>query len=561
VDPILAGVDTRLTTDFQFFAERAPLVIKDDQGHFIPFHLNTAQKYAHAKMEEQRRTKGWVRALVIKGRQQGMSTYINARYFHRIVRSRGLSVFILSHESKTTDKLFTMVRRYYENMHPVLRPQLGKDNPHEMTFPGLGADYSAATARNEDAGRGGTAQLFHGSEAAFWPNAYAIQESALESIRLAEGTEIILESTGNGPTGMFAEKCRAAIKGIGDYILVFIPWYWELDYERDDDGSELTEEEDLLVRQMQAKPFPFASSAITLAQARRKIMWRRGKVVEFSPMNKEVGSAKFRAVYPSDPNEAFMATAIGEISASAIKRAQLSDNLIPLDSFAARIGACDPAGKGKKSDRTVFAVRQGKVLEKVLRFQGLTHPERVEVAAKIIRDEKLDMLFYDNGYGEADVESLHSLGYKRKVIGVWFNQRPENPDKYVNKRSEMLLSLAEWVNAGGVSIPNGGEEKLTEDSWVCGGDEIAADLASLPMHRLTANNLKQMAPKEEIIKALGCSTDIADACGLTFAFEVRGPAQDERGNNWRKPDSSDTMGGVKPSRSGLRSLARKRALG
>jgi hypothetical protein len=88
-----------------------------------------------------------------------------------------------------------------------------------------------------------------------------------------------------------------------------------------------------------------------------------------------------------------MATAIGEISASAIKRAQLSDNLIPLDSFAARIGACDPAGKGKKSDRTVFAVRQGKVLEKVLRFQGLTHPERVEVAAKIIRDEKLDMLF------------------------------------------------------------------------------------------------------------------------------------------------------------------------
>jgi hypothetical protein len=125
----------------------------------------------------------------------------------------------------------------------------------------------------------------------------------------------------------------------------------------------------------------------------------------------------------------------------------------------------------------------------------------------------------------------------------------------------MLLSLAEWVNAGGVSIPNGEEKKLTEDSWVCGGDEIAADLASLPMHRLTANNLKQMAPKEEIIKALGCSTDIADACGLTFAFEVRGPAQDERGNNWRKPDSSDTMGGVKPPRSGLRSLARKRALG
>ena len=370
----LAGIDARLTADLPFFAERAPLVIKDDQGHFIPFRLNTAQRYAHARMEEQRASRGWVRALVIKGRQQGMSTYINARFFHRIVRSRGLSVFILSHESKTTDKLFTMVRRYYENMHPVLRPALGKDNPHEMTFPGLGADYSAATARNEDAGRGGTAQLFHGSEAAFWPNAYAIQESALESIRLAEGTEIILESTGNGPTGLFAEKCRAAMRGIGDYILIFIPWYWELDYERDDDGSPLTEEEELITRQIMAKPFPFVSAPITLAQARRKIMWRRGKVIEFSPMSHEVGAAKFRAVYPSDPNEAFMATAIGEISASSIKKAQLQDNLITLDPFAARIGGCDPAGKGKKADRTVFAIRQGKVLAKVLRFHGLSHP-------------------------------------------------------------------------------------------------------------------------------------------------------------------------------------------
>ena len=121
--------------------------------------------------------------------------------------------------------------------------------------------------------------------------------------------------------------------------------------------------------------------------------------------------------------------------------------------------------------------------------------------------------------------------------------------------------MAEWVNAGSVSIPNGEEKKLTDDSWVCGGDEVAADLASLPMHRLTANNLKQVAPKEEIIKALGCSTDIADACGLTFAFSVVGPASDESGNRWRKPEEGATIGGVKGTGSVLKSLARKRALG
>ena len=236
----ITDIHNRLNDDLEFFAANAPLVIKDDQGQLVPFKLNIAQRYTHARLEEQRKKHGWVRALVLKGRQQGMSTYINARFYHRATRSTGQSVFILSHEGKTTDKLFDMVRRFQENVHPALKPQEGKSNTRQMTFPGLSADYAAGTAGNEQVGRGGTAQLFHGSEAAYWEHAYEIQDGALKSIRLAPGTEIILESTANGPSGLFHEKCMAALRSEGDYILVFVPWFWEDDYERDDDGSPLT---------------------------------------------------------------------------------------------------------------------------------------------------------------------------------------------------------------------------------------------------------------------------------------------------------------------------------
>lgn len=555
-------VHNRLNDDLEFFAANAPLVIKDDQGHLVPFKFNIAQRYAHSKLEEQRQRRGWVRALVLKGRQQGMSTYINARFYHQTTRTQGKTTFILSHEGKTTDKLFDMVRRFQENIHPALRPQEGKANARQMTFPGISADYSAGTAGNEQVGRGGTAQLFHGSEAAYWEHAYEIQDGALKSIRLASGTEVILESTANGPSGFFHEKCMAALRGEGDYILVFCAWFWETDYERTvDENFILTEEEGRFVETYFAKPFPFQTAPITAAAARRKMAWRRAEAFDLSPKNAEVGAAKFRSIYPSNPVEAFLSTGVGEIRAEAIVKARAMDKLIPFDEIMPRIGALDPAGEGKRSDRSIYGVRQGNVLEKVLRFQGLNGMELVGRMAKFLQDDRLDMLFIDNGYGKMIVERLHELGFKRKVIGVWFNEAPIEPNKYTNKRSEILSLNADWMNGGGVSIPNDPERRLDEHTFSCGGDEIHADLASLPMHRETSDGRHQFPTKEEIIKVFGRSPDICDMMALTHSYPVHVASQGAQGNSWRRADSfSDTMPSRNRHGGPLRSLSRKREM-
>ena len=557
----LDAIHSRLNDDLEFFAANAPLVIKDDQGQLIPFKLNIAQRYTHAKLEEQRKKHGYVRALVLKGRQQGMSTYINARFYHQAVRTTGKSVFILSHEGKTTDKLFDMVRRFQENLHPAIKPTEGKSNTRQITFPALAADYSAGTAGNEQVGRGGTAQLFHGSEAAYWEKAYEIQDGALKSIRLAPGTEIILESTANGPSGLFHEKCMAALRGEGDYIMVFCAWFWEDDYEREvDDSFVLTEEEERFAATYFAKAFPFQTAPISAAKMRRKLAWRRAEIFDLSPKNSEVGAAKFRSIYPSNPVEAFLSSGVGEVRADAIVKARAMDQHIELDSMMPRIGGLDPAGAGKKADRTVLSVRQGRVLEKVYRSAGRQPMELVGWVARMIETESLDMLFVDNGYGAALVDRLHELGFKRKVIGVWFGQGADDPNKYTNKRSEILSLAADWINGGGVSIPNGAEVKIDDNTWLCGGDEVHADFASLPMHRETSDGKHQFPTKEDIIKAFGRSPDIFDGTALTFSFPVKA-ASVAQGNTWRKAGDSDTISSRKGHGGPLKSLARKRALG
>src|SRR5690606_24279034 len=67
----------------------ACLKVRTKSGTFEPLILNRAQRYIHECLERQREEKGWVRALILKGRQQGCSTYVAARFYHKTSLNRG----------------------------------------------------------------------------------------------------------------------------------------------------------------------------------------------------------------------------------------------------------------------------------------------------------------------------------------------------------------------------------------------------------------------------------------------------------------------------------------
>jgi hypothetical protein len=168
--------------------------------------LNAAQVYLHGQLEDQRARTGKVRALVLKGRQQGISTYIGGRYYWRVTHSRGIRVFILTHEQDATDNLFGMVERFHDHCPAAVKPITGAANAKELDFSRLESGYKVGTAGAKAVGRSQTVQLFHGSEVAFWPNAPTHFAGVVQAIPDLPGTEIILENSANGVGGEFHER-------------------------------------------------------------------------------------------------------------------------------------------------------------------------------------------------------------------------------------------------------------------------------------------------------------------------------------------------------------------
>ena len=222
----LSSIHHRLKDDLAFFSETS-LKIEDKGGNVIPLVFNDAQWHIHKKLNEQLKKMGRVRALILKGRQQGASTYVGARFYHKAVWNFGKRVFILTHLAKATKDLFQKVYFFYENSESQLKPDLKTSNNNELVFNGLNSRYGVGTAGSSEIGRGGTLQLFHGSEVSVWENPESIRKGIMQSVADIDGTEIILESTANGIGNFFYEACMDAMQGIGDYILIFVPWFWE----------------------------------------------------------------------------------------------------------------------------------------------------------------------------------------------------------------------------------------------------------------------------------------------------------------------------------------------
>ncbi len=204
-----------LKEDRTLFSRRY-LKIKTKGANIAPLEYNKAQAYINRKLDEQLEKTGKVRAYILKGRQQGCSTYTESRFFHRVYFNAGNKVLILTHHSDATSNLFKMARRFYQKLPDPMKPSISASNAKELIFDRLESEYKVATAGSDGAGRSDTIHLFHGSEVAFWPNAHEHAAGALQAVSNEDGTEVILESTANGVGNFFHEGVMEALRGKSD---------------------------------------------------------------------------------------------------------------------------------------------------------------------------------------------------------------------------------------------------------------------------------------------------------------------------------------------------------
>ena len=280
--------------DFTAFAqEQIRIITKDASQGFIPFEFNECQRLITEQLAQQQKETGRVRAIILKARQQGISTYCSARVFWKTYFQQHTRSVVLAHDSATSDALFTMSKNLIKNMGEELKPKELTSNAKEIkllspayTDKDAIGSYRLYTAGSPEAGRGTTPTIAHLSEVAFWQHDEKILAGLFQGISQADGTEVILESTANGAQGEFYRLWKGAINGENDYLPIFLPWYITPEYRRTaPDNMQLDLEEEEL-----KEKFGLDND---------QIYWRRLKIAES-------GKIKFQQEYPATADEAFV---------------------------------------------------------------------------------------------------------------------------------------------------------------------------------------------------------------------------------------------------------------
>lgn len=356
----LLKVRQRLRDDYPYYAPKA-LQIRTKAGKIEPLTLNPAQQLLQDVIDRQLAKTGMVRAIVLKARQLGLSTFISGWLYHKVSQRRGQKAMQIAHKTEATQNLFTMTKRFHDNVPAILKPSTRYSSKRELVFDVLDSSYVLATAGGDGIGRSETLTDLHASELGFWPENSARENwnGVTQCVPDVPGTSIIVESTANGVTGLFYELCMGAMRGENGYELVFIPWFMDASYRAAPPADfERTPDEIILANQHGLDD--------------EQLWWRRLKIAKGGTTANGAdlsGLDYFRQEYPSTPEEAFLTTGRPVFNPDQIIKL-LNEEVLPLYRMASEgdtfqkhergelflyrdLFTPDETGVDKRNDRTV----------------------------------------------------------------------------------------------------------------------------------------------------------------------------------------------------------------
>lgn len=509
--PVEAQADLqRLQTDFAFFARKC-LKLVDKDGNKTPFILNKAQRFLHERLEAQRTAGKPVRAIIVKGRQLGCSTYIQGRYYWLLWRTtRTLQAFILTHHDDATANLFGMARRFHDNMPAPIRPGEDKANEKQLIFSDTKCGYHVATAGGKEVGRSQTIQLFHGSEVPSWANAQMHVNSVLATaLAKGAGTEGILEATAKGVGNVFHTYALDAMRGDSEYELIFLPFFWGEDCEEPCPSDT-----------------PFSDKWLEYGRLYgltwEHLYWAWKKNREMARANgKSIDEpcAQFHEEFPASVDLAFQSSGDSFIPATSVMRARR-----PPEKIIGRgpiILGVDPS---RDRDRCGVIDRCGRRAGERICEAWPPTGDVVFLAQKlagVIKKLTPDAVNIDiGGVGAGVYDTLVDMGYGAICNPVNFGSAPiglgpTGDRMYANRRAEMYDEAREWFEQpGGVQVPD--------------RDDLHADLTAAvwgPGATRQRNNALVIEEKEKIKERIGRSPDLSDSFILTFAVPFAGTMQ------------------------------------
>jgi hypothetical protein len=315
----------------------------------------------------------------------------------------------------------------------------------------------------------------------------------MQALADEDGTEAILESTANGVGNFFHLKWSDAERGIGDFIAVFVPWYWQDEYRKPAAGGFSLDQEELEYKELYRLDD-------------EQMSWRRAKIIELKD------PILFKQEYPATAAEAFqMSGHYSYIPPALVARARKAC----VEPSGPLVVGYDPAWLGE--DRHAMAWRQGRRVLKTMTRAKLSTMEGAGWAKQVIDADKPARMFIDvGGVGAGIYDRLVEMGYGAIVRAINFGSAPLEPPRMdrdgrqaggpLNRRAEMWMRSRQWLEEpAGVQIPD--------------SDSLQADACG-PSYKYDSLTRLQIEKKEDMRRRGVPSPDEWDAVALTFAEPV-----------------------------------------
>lgn len=275
-----------------------------------PFEFFPHQTEFHNRIAWNTKKCGLPFAIVLKARQEGISTYCEGRIFHSSHMNETTKSAIITHDKESCDTLFTMCKLFYDELPASYKPLVKNSNKKELRFenpnkktrqanPGLRSVIEVYTAGKNDPGRSTTLQNLHASEVASWSRAGEVIPAIMPTIPKNQFSFVVFESTAKGVGNYFHKEWTRAVNGESDMLPFFLAWFDFIKYTKDfnDDLHKQGFKDSLLADEKEIQK----QFNLTLEQ----LHWRR---IELRTLHGDL--ELFKQEYPCTAEEAFIVSGV-----------------------------------------------------------------------------------------------------------------------------------------------------------------------------------------------------------------------------------------------------------
>lgn len=488
-------IDTKLSSKLWRLDNLYTIIDKDGNKRIM--RLNSAQKKVLKKFKHNKK-------IILKSRQQGISTLYLAYYLDSCIFTENFSAGIQSVGQDEADKLAKRAELMWEEFDPDIKELLGikltSNNQKGMSF----SNKSILKIGNF---RGDTLQGLHVSElgkiAKKYPDkARELKTGAFQAV--GKNNKITVESTAEGRSGLFYEMwTKAEIKSLQkatltpiDFQAIFLSWL---------EDPDCTLDQKVPIPRELEEYFAALEAELDITLTKEQKWWYTAKKTE------ELGDDMMQE-YPATPDEAFMSIRDGSYYARFYKKEIVGNKRIVPDLYDPNLQTHVAVDLGM-NDTTVmvFFQKYGKELRIVDEYHN--SGEDLEHYASVLKSKGYtygdiwlphDAKVRELGTGKSRLHRFRELGIsgrlvrKDKVHTGIEQVRKQIPHMWIDEKLTYIHDTfinysKQWDDKLGVW-----KDKPLHDEWSNPADAI----------RYMCVALIQESVKDDFYKNTGFSMDV-----------------------------------------------------